>query len=103
MGLLTSVFRLINKSLRIKRGSNSNMKELFGDSNNINISMTSLMDDIHHSKTLYDELKVKIHPDRFINTSKYDLSVTLFQELTLNKRNYTKLLELKNTAEEKLF
>ncbi len=103
MGLITSVFRLINKSLRNRKTNNSSLKDLFGESKSVNISMNSLMNDIHHSKALYDVLKVKIHPDRFVNTDKYDLSVSLFQELTLNKRNYTKLLELKKIAEQQLF
>lgn len=68
----------------------------------VDISMQSLMNDIHHSKHLYDKLKVKIHPDRFIGSEKYDLSLSLFQELTENRRNYSKLLEIQDIANQHL-
>ncbi|MCQ2304588.1 MAG: hypothetical protein MJZ97_06325 [Bacteroidales bacterium] len=56
-----------------------------------------------HSKKLYDELKTKCHPDRFVgDDEKMAIANTIFQEITKNKRNFQKLEELKIEAEEKL-
>ena len=56
-----------------------------------------------HVKQLYDELKVKCHPDRFPNNNeKNQIALELFQEISKNKTNYKKLIELKELAIQKL-
>lgn len=56
-----------------------------------------------HTQPLYDELKVKCHPDRFPNDeTKNKTADALFQEITKNKTNYKKLVELKERAKLEL-
>ena len=51
---------------------------------------------------LYNQLKVIYHPDRFILPEKKEIATKLFQEITQNKYNYKKLLEIKKIAEKEL-
>ncbi len=56
-----------------------------------------------HVKPLYDELKVKCHPDRFPTDDKMNaVALELFQEISKNKTDYQKLMELKESAKIKL-
>ncbi len=48
------------------------------------------------AKEIYDELKVILHPDRFVGQpDKQELATELFQLLTKNKNSYKFLQELK--------
>ena len=67
-----------------------------------NIDMENVMLDIHRSRELYNELKVKCHPDRFIGLEKMQQAEKIFQELSDNKHNYVKLLELKERINNEL-
>jgi len=67
-----------------------------------NIDMENVMFDIHRSRELYNELKVKCHPDRFIGLDKMQQAEKIFQELSDNKHNYLKLLELKERINNEL-
>ena len=52
---------------------------------------------------LYNELKKKCHPDRFVGDDlKTEMADKLFQEITKNKNNYKKLEELKKQAIKEL-
>lgn len=62
------------------------------------IDMDRLMDNINSSRKLYLELSKKCHPDNFISNDQKEIADKLFQEITSNKRNYHKLLELKQKA-----
>lgn len=67
------------------------------------IDFNNTMMSAFHAKELYDELKVKYHPDRFPNNDeKNKLATALFQQIVENKNNYRKLLEIKQIAQEKL-
>ncbi|GAB1405804.1 hypothetical protein MASR1M74_29860 [Lentimicrobium sp.] len=56
-----------------------------------------------HVKPLYDELKVKCHPDRFpTDSEKNKIALSIFQEFSKNKTNYKKLIELKEQAKNEL-
>lgn len=69
---------------------------------NTNINMDDLMGDINHSKDLYKELSRVCHPDKFINSELEHKAELIFQEISKNKRNYKKLLELKERAKVEL-
>jgi len=62
------------------------------------INMANLMDSINGSRELYVELSRVCHPDRFINTEKQEIASEIFKEISKNKRNYEKLLALKEKA-----
>jgi len=56
-----------------------------------------------NSTALYNELKVKCHPDRFAtDEEKTIIAENIFQEISKNKTNMKKLLELKEEAKMKL-
>jgi len=92
---------------RIKK-KNSNLsfsdlgKDAIKESATSKINMEDLMESINNSKELYKELSRKCHPDRFINMPEQKFADNLFQEITLHKRNYQKLLDLKKRAIEEL-
>ena len=67
------------------------------------IDLGNIINSAFHVKPLYDELKVKCHPDRFPNdVEKSKVALELFQQITKNKTNYNKLIELKELAKQKL-
>ena len=52
---------------------------------------------------MYDELKVKCHPDLFSTDKEKNLiAENLFQEITKNQTNAKRLIELKEEAKQKL-
>lgn len=67
------------------------------------IDFGNIINSSFNSKQLYDELKIKCHPDRFPNDAeKNKIADNLFQEITKNKNNIKYLLELKEEAKQKL-
>ena len=67
------------------------------------IDFGNIINSSFHVKPLYDELKVKCHPDRFPNDEKKNkIALNLFQEISKNKTDYKKLIELKNISIDKL-
>lgn len=52
--------------------------------------------------SLYNQLKTLYHPDKFLTAEKKEIATKLFQEITLNKHDYKKLLEIKQIAEKGL-
>jgi hypothetical protein len=67
------------------------------------IDFTNIINSSFHSIPLYDELKVKCHPDRFpTDKGKNAIAENIFQEITKNKTNIKRLLELKEEAKQKL-
>lgn len=56
--------------------------------------MTNVVNSMFLCSPLYDKLKVKCHPDRFIDENQKAVAENLFQELQSHKYNYDKLLEI---------
>ncbi|MBR1775312.1 MAG: hypothetical protein IJ759_07295 [Bacteroidales bacterium] len=76
------------------------IKQKFG---NREIDFGNVMMSSFHAKEVYDELKKKCHPDRFVGDEhKTEIADKLFQEITKNKNNYKRLEELKQQAIEEL-
>lgn len=59
-----------------------------------NKEMTNVVNSMFLCTPIYDKLKVKCHPDRFIDEKQKIIAQDLFQELQENKYNYEKLLEI---------
>ncbi len=73
------------------------------ESLNEEIDFNNIINSSFHSLSLYNELKVKCHPDRFPNDEEKNLlAQSLFQEITKNKTNLKRLRELKIEAQENL-
>jgi len=67
------------------------------------VDFDNIIDSSFNSAHLYDELKVKCHPDRFpTDMKKNAIAVGLFQEISKNRNNIKRLLELKEEAIQKL-
>ena len=67
------------------------------------VDFENIINSSFHVKPLYDELKVKCHPDRFPNDEiKNKIALELFQEISKNKTNYKKLIKIKEIAINKL-
>ena len=67
------------------------------------IDFDNIVGGIFLSKKLYNELKVKCHPDRFSpDKEKEIIADSIFQKITQNKTNVKVLLALKTEAEQKL-
>lgn len=56
--------------------------------------MTNVVNSMFLCAPIYDKLKVKCHPDRFIDENQKTVAENLFQELQKYKYNYEKLLEI---------
>ena len=67
------------------------------------IDFNNIINSSFNSKELYDELKVKCHPDLFSTDKEKNLiAENLFQEITENQNNAKRLIELKEEAKQKL-
>jgi hypothetical protein len=94
------VFLILKEQLKPKdtarqRFKNESLKQDIDFGNIINSSFNSIQ--------LYDELKVKCHPDRFpTDKEKNIIAENIFQEISKNKNNVKRLLELKEEATQKL-
>ena len=67
------------------------------------IDFNNIINSSFNSVKLYDELKVKCHPDRFPTDKEKNLiAESIFQQITKNKTNFKRLLELKEEAIQKL-
>ncbi|MGL2987730.1 molecular chaperone DnaJ [Flavobacterium sp. RSSA_27] len=93
-------FFILKEQLKLKdtekqRFKNESLKQDIDFGNIINSSFNSIQ--------LYDELKVKCHPDRFpTDKEKNTIAENIFQEISKNKNNVKRLLELKEEAKQKL-
>lgn len=98
--LVIIIFILItkrkNKAVNAKQQFKKEAKE--GE-----IDFGNIINSSFHVKPLYDELKVKCHPDRFpTDDEKNAIALELFQEISKNRTDYKKLTELKELAKIKL-
>lgn len=66
------------------------------------IDMDDLLNSIHKSKDLYNELIKKCHPDTFINDPRQKIAEEISQEITKNKKNFKNLNSLKDRAIKEL-
>ena len=67
------------------------------------IDFSNTLTSAFHAKELYDELKVKCHPDRFAtDEEKRALADNLISRIAENKNNYKRLVELRDEARQKL-
>ena len=78
-------------------------KKLKKESRDSNIDFDNIINSSFNSNKVYDELKIKCHPDRFPNDSeKNQIAEGIFQEISKNKNNIKRLFELKEKAKQEL-
>lgn len=98
LGVIT--FLILRKRYEVKNSKKLKFKK---DSLEKEIDFDNIIDSSFNSDKLYNELKVKCHPDRFPNNPELNkISDNLFQRISKNKNNSKMLLELKKEAIEKL-
>lgn len=67
------------------------------------VDFDQVINNAFHSQELYDELKKKVHPDRFAAQPELiDKATEIFALIVKNKFNHTALSELKKRAELEL-
>jgi hypothetical protein len=67
------------------------------------IDFNNIINSSFNSIDLFNELKIKCHPDRFPNDeSKSQIAEEIFKELSKNKTDFNRLNELKQLAIKKL-
>ena len=96
------LFLLLKIFKKKKIAVDPEISEILNVAKNSDMDMNSLMDNINKSKGLYKQLSTKCHPDRFTDTEITNKANEIFQEITKNKRDYKRLLELKTIAETEL-
>lgn len=62
------------------------------------INFTNVVSSSLLAKQLYDELKVKVHPDRFHDSAIIAKATEIFQLVQQHKGDYDKLIQLKKQA-----
>ena len=86
-----------------RRGTTRVEKQKLRESIKSDVDFQNIINRSFHTTEIYNELKVKCHPDRFIgDVEKNATANRIFQEVTKNKMNYKRLQELKKEAEESL-
>lgn len=93
-------FILLKEKLRGKETAQQKFKN---ESLKQEVDFNNIINSSFNSIALYDQLKVKCHPDRFATDAEKNLIADkLFQEITKNKTNVKRLIELKEEATQKL-
>lgn len=98
--LIILAFLVFKKKTKTK----DTARQIFrADSLKEDIDFDNIINSSFNSVRLYDELKVLCHPDRFPTDTKLNkIAVEIFQEISKNRNNAKRLLELKEQAIEKL-
>lgn len=85
-----------------KRREDKYFKDKITSLKNEDIRMDTVMENLFRSKKLYDILKVKCHPDKFVDISQKEKATKIYQNITECKTDYQFLLEIKKCAEKQL-
>ena len=94
------IFLILKRNFTTKVTARQRFKE---EALKQDIDFNNIIKSSFHSTQLYDELKVKCHPDLFpTDKEKNTIAENIFQEITKNKNNYKRLFELKEETIQKL-
>lgn len=98
--LLVIIFLVLKQKNKPKYSIKQKFKE---ESLGQEIDFNNIINSSFNSKQLYDELKVKCHPDLFpTDKEKNIIAENIFQEITKKQNNAKRLIELKEEAKQKL-
>ncbi len=92
------IFLIIKNKSKVK----SSRAQQIEDAKRAGIDFGNIINSSFNAQAIYDELKKQYHPDRFTDPQKNAIANSIFQEITKNKHNVKRLLELKQEAEDKL-
>ena len=94
---ISILFIIILIIVYIKKNKKDNIKEKL-DIEDDKVDINNLINSINHSKNLYKQLIIKYHPDKYVNENEKAKAEYIVKEITKNKRDYKKLLEIENEA-----
>lgn len=66
------------------------------------IDYSSIFSTIENGQLLFNQLKIRCHPDRYAGTDKQALAEELFKQVQANSTNYAKLLLLEERIDNEL-
>lgn len=90
-------------SLGLLKHRNSEYYRLKQKLKSESVDFDGVINNVFHSQELYDELKKKVHPDRFVTQPELINKATeIFALIVKNKFNHKTLCELKERAEKEL-
>ncbi len=92
---LLVILYLINLLMRRDRKKRKEVKDKLKSGH---IDFENTINSAFNSKPLYDKLKVLCHPDRFASTPLEREANAIFQEIQVNRYDYSKLMDLKDLA-----
>jgi hypothetical protein len=94
---------LFSKKRKMSLVDSANLSGGFSGKKEEEIDMNNIIQSIFHADSLYNKLKIKCHPDRFVHDIKLmEKADDLFKEITENKRDFKKLRELQIIVENEL-
>lgn len=97
------IFKIKSIRKKIKVNGDKYVKDIIQESKEKEVDMDNVINSMFHSKTLYDNLKKKIHPDRFPNDpDKIAIANELTAQLNESQNNIAKMKEIQTLATEKL-
>lgn len=83
-------------------GVEDRTKRTLEEARRAKVDMGGLMQSIHLSRDLYKELGKRCHPDRFPDPERKRAAEELFQLITRHRRDYPRLVELRERAQQEL-
>lgn len=94
------VYLLLTK-LNMNNGKKARIKNEVMQEGSIDFS--NVLNNAFNSKEIYDDLKKKCHPDRFVDDAEREaIANELFQRITQNQHNIDNLRKLREEAVQKL-
>lgn len=90
---------LLIKKVCVSQSKQTQKREILSENN---VDYDNIIQSSFKSQSLYDILKKKCHPDRFLDSEQNMIATELFAKIVENKYNYQALLSIKEDMENKL-
>lgn len=90
---------LLIKKVCVSQNKQTQKREILSVNN---VDYDNIIQSSFKSQSLYDILKKKCHPDRFLDSEQNMIATELFAKIVENKYNYQALLSIKEDMENKL-
>lgn len=96
---LISIFKRATRHLKNNKNSISKLDDLKSISHEENTDMDNVIHSIFFAESLYNQLKIQCHPDRFVHDKELEAIATdIFQKLSESRRNLKMLQQIKENA-----
>lgn len=96
---LISIFKRTSRHLEINKNPISKFDDLKSISREESTDMNNVIHSIFFAESLYNQLKTKCHPDRFVHDKELEAIATdIFQKLSESRRSLKMLQQIKEDA-----